>query len=117
MPKKKHNFIAHASTPFFLSGVALVVVALYIGFVTYPLVSGSSLQVNQPTLTENGTTLISGTTSRISSLFINDSDVPLTEAGRFSVERSFPSGYTVVVLRAEDRFGRTREKTTTFITQ
>jgi len=90
---------------------------VYAAFALFPLASGPSLSVSIATDEARGTALIAGNTARVSRLTINDLAVPLSERGWFSVERAFPLGYTVVVVRAEDRFGRKREERLTLITK
>ena len=123
MNAHKNKQKLHSGAPVFLSLprvlVALGVLAAvsYTAFVAYPLIEGPTLTVEAPVHTEEGTTILRGTTNRVSELTINGLDTPLAEDGAFAVERSFPPGYTVVVLEARDRFRRVRTERLTFITQ
>ncbi len=113
----KRRSISSLPVSFLLFGIFAIILVLYTSFVTLPFLQGPSISVNPVITTENGSLVISGTALRVSTLTINDQDTPLSEQGQFLIERSFPSGYTVVVLRAQDRFGRSREETVTFITK
>lgn len=101
-----------------LVALGVVVVLGYGLFVATPYLLGPSLTLRSP---QNGTTLtsptitISGETERVSYLSINNLAVPLLEDGTFFVERAYPKGYTVLVVEARDRFGRTITDTVRFI--
>lgn len=95
-------------------GGILLVIAGYSLYVSIPLISGPSLVISAETA-DNGLTTVSGTALRVSYLSLNGLEVPLDESGNFSVERAYPSGYTVLSARAEDRFGRTITKEITFV--
>ena len=113
----------NTKTPFVLSVSILLVAAGAMGGVVYasialfPFVSGPSLSVGVAENENLGTSVISGDTNRVSRVTVNDLAVPISESGAFSVERAFPLGYTVVVVRAEDRFGRERKEILTLITK
>jgi len=99
-----------------LAALGIAGALIYAAFVAFPFFEGPSLTAFEPQKTERGTILLQGATKRVSALSINDLEVPITDTGLFSVERAYPAGYTVVVFRASDRFGRSREKILTFIT-
>lgn len=96
--------------------VALTVVfALgYTAFAATPFISGPKLSASVEDLGD-GQVRISGTTERVSSVWITDLPIPITDQGDFSVIRSYPPGYTEVVVRAADRFGRSREEKRSFV--
>lgn len=116
MPRKKPKFARPPQLSTLLALSAGGLVLIYAIFALFPLFLGPSLELNPPTETGEGTTIISGVTHRVSSLSINELPVPITEAGAFSIERAYPVGYTVVVIEAADRFGRVRHETLTFTT-
>ena len=97
-----------------LIGVAILGALAYAAFVAYPFVSGPTLSASLQGI-EGSSVVISGSTNRVSSLWINDLPTPISDTGNFAVERTFPPGYTEVVVRATDRFGREREQTLTFV--
>ena len=99
-----------------LLAFGVVLALIYTGLVALPLLQGPSLAVEGLQTTPSGTTVIIGTTMRVPALTINNLPVPINEVGYFTVERVFPSGYTVVVLEAHDRFKRVRTEQLTFIT-
>jgi hypothetical protein len=101
-----------------LSIGALVIVAGYTFFVAAPYMAGPSLTVIAPleNSTETGQTVtITGTTERVAYLSINDLPTPLLEDGTFTMTRSYPPGYTVLVIRARDRFGHEVSETIRFL--
>jgi hypothetical protein len=93
--------------------VALLVLA-YVAYAAYPLVAGPRLNASIEQQ-ENGHFLIKGEVKRVAVVSINESPVALTDQGTFAVERAFPPGYTVIIVRAQDRFGRVREQTLTLV--
>lgn len=101
-----------------VGALAFICIAGYTLFVASPYLTGPTLTVVTPrdndTVT-SPTVTISGRTERVSYLSVNDLPVPLLEDGAFLVERSFPPGYTVVVLKARDRFGRELVSTIRFL--
>lgn len=98
-----------------IAGALLVAAFLgYAAFVSFPLIAGPTLSVNA--VKKSGFYEISGTAKRVSTLSIAGMETPLAPSGAFLVERAYPPGYTVVVVRAEDRFGRVREHTLTLLT-
>ena len=98
-----------------LIAAALGVLALgYALLVAYPLLAGprlSAAAVRQ----DDGTYLVSGTVSRVSAVEIDGLPIPITDQGTFAERRAYPPGYTVITVRAEDRFGRSREQTLTLV--
>lgn len=96
--------------PLVLSGgIGLVIVVGYALFAASPYLLGPSVEVLTPaaeSTVSTPTVVVSGKTSRVSYVSLNDQPIPLLEDGTFAVERSFPPGYTVLVIRARDRFGR-----------
>lgn len=101
--------------PVMLAAAGIVGVVVYAALAATPLAAGPELNLLPVTTLEGNTVRIEGTALRVSRVSINGMDIPLAEDGTFAVERSFPAGYTVLTVRAEDRFLRVRERTITFI--
>jgi hypothetical protein len=101
--------------PFLLTVLAVLILVGYSAYAAYPYLRGPVLTLNAPS-SHTDDTVISGRTVRVSTLTIDGLPIPLDEQGAFSVERAYPPGYTVVTVRAADRFGRAVERTLTFIT-
>lgn len=100
------------------AGVAFLIIGGYTLFVLMPYLLGPSLSITTPSAystNQNPALLIQGTTKRVSYLSINDQPVPLLEDGTFAVTRSYPQGYTVLVIRARDRFNREVRDTISFV--
>ena len=105
--------------PYYLiATIGLIVIICYGIFVALPYLLGPGLTVMTPlqgSTVTSPTVSVSGKTTRVSYLSINDLAVPLSEDGTFTVERAYPKGYTVLVVRARDRFGREVTETIRFI--
>ncbi|MDO8523723.1 MAG: hypothetical protein Q7R74_00670 [bacterium] len=110
-PHKALQFPLRAGT--LAIGVAVLVIGSYTLYAALPYLLGPSLAVSATTI--NGETLIGGTTERVSFLTIDGMAVPLQEDGSFSVERTYPLGYTAIAVSVRDRFGRTATKMLTFL--
>ena len=94
---------------FLIGGVVLCIIVGYTLFAASPYLLGPSLTVITPvdqSTASSPTVTISGKTSRVSYVSLNEQPIPLLEDGTFAVERSFPAGYTVLKVLARDRFGR-----------
>lgn len=101
-----------------LMGAALAIIVAYGLFVATPYLLGPSLTVRTPeegATVSSPTVLVSGETERVSYVSINNLPVPLSEDGTFAVERAYPKGYTVIMVEARDRFGRSVTDTIRFI--
>lgn len=112
------NPFSNNRVPFILGALVSVLVIGYALFVATPYLLGPSLTVISPKPYSTATdplVEVSGTTNRVSYLSINDMPIPLAEDGSFKVVRSFPKGYTVLVVRVRDRFDRERTETVHFI--
>lgn len=114
-PLEKGPSIA-GKLPLILASIGVLAVLIYTAVVSTPFARGPELILSPLETLDAQTVLIQGKALRVSRVLINDMDIPLSETGEFSVERAFPAGYTVVTVRAEDRFGRVRERIITFIT-
>ncbi len=101
-----------------LGALAFLSILGYGLFVATPYLRGPALTIESPKPGASVTTptvIVRGTTERVSYLSINDLEVPLLEDGTFAVERAYPAGYTVVVVRVRDRFGRELTDTVEFL--
>lgn len=101
--------------PLAIGLAAAAAVISYSAVAAYPYLRGPILAVD-PIFEGPSGTIISGATTRVSSLTVGGLPIALDETGAFSVARTYPPGYTVVVVAALDRFGRARERTLTFVT-
>lgn len=98
--------------------VALIIIVGYTLFVATPYLRGPSLTVTSPiqmSTVSTPTVRITGSTERVQYLSVNNLPIPLTPEGTFDVVRAYPSGYTVIVVKARDRFNRERSETITFV--
>lgn len=99
------------------AGVGVLILA-YALFVASPYLRGPYLTLTSPlagSTVSTSTVEVAGITKRVSYLSIDDMAVPLAEDGSFKVVRAYPAGYTVVVVRARDRFGRENVQEVRFV--
>jgi hypothetical protein len=112
MPRTKSERLR---APFLIATVIALVIAGYSAYAVYPYLRGPLLILDAPV--HDGVTVIRGQTVRVSAMTVDGLPVPLDERGFFSVERTYPPGYTVVTVRGVDRFGRSVTRTLTFVTK
>jgi len=116
MTPRPFSFTPRRAVMIVSAGLGLILLG-YVLFVSLPLIEGPSFSILEPqTPVVEGITKISGTTKRVAFLEINGEPIPLSEEGKFAVYRAYPAGYTALVIKARDRFGREKTETVTFIT-
>jgi hypothetical protein len=91
----------------------IVVASGYSAYALYPLLAGPEFDASVSEYNEG--IVIAGTVKRVASVWVNDLPVPITDQGLFSIFRAYPPGYTEIVVRVADRFGRSREKRLTVV--
>ncbi len=100
------------------TSILLVLLFVSIGGYTYlksrALIEGPQIVIDTPM---NGTSLpttepitIRGVATHVTSISLNDRQIFVDANGAFSEEILLPEGYTIVTMRAEDRFGRVATK-------
>ena len=103
----------------FIAGLVIILVAAFgIGGYTY-LQSREFLRGPQITITspEDGETfeesavVIEGLAQNVAYISLNDSAIFVDSKGNFREKLLLLSGYNILTLRAEDRFGKKTEKT------
>lgn len=88
-------------------------IALYSYLRAENLIRGPVLDVTTP---EHGATVteslieVAGTARNITRISLNDRDIFVDESGAFREKLLLPYGYTILTVKAEDRFGRKAEK-------
>ena len=88
--------------------ISLIIIG-YAVFRLWALISGPSLIVTYPSdgaTTSQALIVITGKANRISSLWLNDRQIFTDQEGKFEEPLLLASGYNIMTLRAEDRFGR-----------
>lgn len=89
--------------------VAVIVIITYSFFASRDLLMGPQINIISP---ENGSVvteplvIIHGTTKNINSISLNDRPIFIDQEGRFGEQLLLAPGYTILTLRAKDRFGR-----------
>ena len=93
--------------------LAVLVIGGYGLFEARKLIEGPVITITSPTdgsATSTMGVVITGTAENISFLTINDLPSYTDKAGNFSELLSIPPGFTVLTVRAVDRFGRRTSK-------
>ena len=87
----------------------LLLIVFYALFQARNLIAGPQITLTENLATTYGerTTLISGTAANIISLSLNGRELSTDEDGHFERTLVLETGYTIMTLRAEDRYGRT----------
>lgn len=89
--------------------ILLFGILLYAGYEARFIVAGPSVSIETPTMwsaTSSQRVLVSGNTSHIAFLSINNVQAFTDTSGHFSKEVSLPPGYAIITIAAKDRFGR-----------
>jgi hypothetical protein len=100
------------------AGALLVLTAGYGLFEARALIQGPLLRVSNPTPGAQLTSAlftVTGNATNISRLSINGRQVTVDPTGRFSEKLATPEGYGVVLVEAENRFGRTSQERVEFV--
>lgn len=107
---------AFFKNPTLIFGIVLfIIIAFYSLFQAKNLILGPVLTIEEP---KNGATLpfsiytVKGSAKNISFISLNDSPIFVDDEGRFEEKLIAPSGYSIMKMMVEDRFGR---KKTQFI--
>lgn len=92
----------------------IVFFLIVVGYAIYEgraLLSGPTIDV-APRVMEVSDSFItvSGTAERITSLSMNGKEIPVTEDGGFEEGYVLVAGYNRIILKAEDRYGKTAER-------
>ncbi len=104
-------------------GIAVLFVLTLFGYTffrTENLIVGPQIVIESPT---NGSTLsdpyveIRGHAHNVSYLSLNGAQIFTDESGAFSEKLLAPYGYTIMTLKARDRYGRTVTKTLELVYQ
>jgi len=100
-------------TKFYFRLTVVILFGLFILGYSYfqarKLIGGPSLVIESP---QNGATLteslvdIRGTARNVKEVSLNDRPIFTDEEGHFEEKLLVPPGYTIITLKAEDRFGR-----------
>jgi hypothetical protein len=103
--------LPHVRTIAFLA--LLVLIVGYAGLEARALVEGPSISLTSPIDGASASAApieVSGTATRIESISLNGRPIFVDADGNFSEQLLLPPGYTILSVRAEDRFGRMTEK-------
>lgn len=85
----------------------------YVLFQSKNLIEGPVLSIVSP---QNGETFsnplitVEGNAKNIRSITLDDRPISVDNKGHFAEKLLLPSGYSIIKLEVEDRFGKTREK-------
>lgn len=89
--------------------LALLGALLWYGFFqARALIEGPILAVDEAVAATHDERMVTvtGTARNVTAVTLNDRPISTDESGRFSVRLVLENGYTIMTLRAEDRYGR-----------
>ena len=94
-------------------GIIFILIAIYVYTNIRLPWSDPSLTINDSyrTISSDGTITVQGVAKRANSLTLNGSVILLSRSGEFSDIISIPMGYSVLEIKANDRFGHETTKT------
>ena len=98
---------------FTLGTLFIIGIAVYAFYQSQVFLQGPVIDIVEPL---NGSTLkepliiVTGTSKNIARIFMNDRQIFVDEEGLFEEKLLLLSGYNIISLRAEDKFGRDLEK-------
>ena len=74
----------------------------------WPLITGPSLTLAEVTVRQDSrTATIVGSAQNVTAITLNDRPIFTNDDGDFKEELVLENGYTILTLRAQDRYGRT----------
>lgn len=95
---------------FRLIGVSILLFGIlwYASFQARNLIAGPEISLTkEPDIVQTSRTVVfEGTTKNIVSLTLNGKQIFTDETGTFRTSLVLPDGYTIMTLRAKDRYGR-----------
>ncbi|MBI4086838.1 hypothetical protein HY416_02545 [Candidatus Kaiserbacteria bacterium] len=79
----------------------------YIVFQAWPLITGPALTLDPMPVAQSGrVTTVSGTARNVTTITLNDRPIFTDDEGHFQEALVLENGYTILTLRAKDRYGR-----------
>jgi hypothetical protein len=96
-------------------GILLLFVAIvvYAGIESRALLEGPEISIETPldgAVVSESSLVVRGKALHISAISLNDRPIFIDKDGNFSEELLLPPGYTILSVKAEDRFQRKTEK-------
>ena len=94
--------------------IIILIIGVYSFYQARKLIAGPEINIKSP---ENGATVsqplvdITGTASNIKDISLDDRPIFIDQQGNFDEKLLLPSGYTIITLKAHDRFKHYTEKT------
>lgn len=102
-----------------ISIIGLLAIVSYVAFQARFLILGPQLvlEPEPATVYTDRLLAITGTTDNVSSITLNGRPISIDEHGFFNETLVLEDGYTIMTLRAEDRYGRDTVLTRSFVYQ
>lgn len=108
MNSKSNKVRTYIYLPFF------VLIAIFVISRFYPLLSKVPIKlgsIKDGASLDSGLVSITGQAKKATNLFINGKSTSVTKKGEFEESIALPSGYNIVTIEAEDKFGKRNKKT------
>lgn len=107
-PFLRHHVNAATYLKFFMGAVVLVGILWYGHFQARFFLAGPLIELEPlETVQTERVAVIRGRAENITEITLNGKSIYTDEAGNFTDEIILPDGYTIMTIRAADRFGRT----------
>lgn len=108
MAKSLSNITLGTFLQFIGIGFIVVLILLYVQFQARNILLGPTIALTNasPVLQHERTLTLAGKAQNIVKLTINGREIHTNEQGEFAQALVLENGYTIVTLRAQDRFGR-----------
>ncbi len=96
--------------------IVIITLLLILGYGLFQarnLINGPEISVSTPKNGENLSNpliVVAGSANNITHISLNDRQIFVDKQGNFSEKLLVPSGYTIIKLEAQDKFGRSTKK-------
>lgn len=108
------SYVKHVNVKAIAFAILICGILGYTLFQMQNVITGPVITIAAP---QNGAevdralSIVEGTTRNITAISINGRNISVDEHGTFSEKLLLSPGYNIITLHAEDKFGRTTEKT------
>ena len=108
------SYIKNSSIKTVVFVLLLIGILGYTYFQTQNLIMGPIIKINEPkngVVINNSAIEVTGVTKNISGISLNGRQIFIDESGVFKEKLLLSSGYNIITLQAEDKFGRETKET------
>jgi hypothetical protein len=103
----QRGYILGSALKWVVGIVAAAAFLWYAAWEAWPLITGPSLTLTEASVHEESrTATIAGIARNVTAITLNDRPIFTDDDGNFKEELVLENGYTILTLRAQDRYGR-----------